>query len=178
MLKCNAPLLRILKRGSGHLQHFQQHSDLAVHVVLLLASQEPHCMHAIHWQKDICPLKVLHVCSYLRSGYCTFHGRQGRLCGCPAAVLGSLGSWAVGVEDQRVQRCRDGAVLPQTEHVLALMEVLVIQHQQRLRMYPAAEQTQSTWGCNVYTDNPARCTLQDQAAFGLHTNPYLCVEIG
>ncbi len=54
------------------------------------------------------------------------------------AVLGSLGCRAVGVEDEGVQRCCYRAVLPQGEHVLAFVEVLVVQHQQSLRMHPAA----------------------------------------
>ena len=71
-------------------------------------------------------------------GLHTLHGRQGWLRGRPGAVLGSLGCRAVGVEDEGVQRCCYRAVLPQGEHVLAFVEVLVVQHQQSLRMHPAA----------------------------------------
>ena len=62
----------------------------------------------------------------------------------PAAIVGRLWRGAVRVEHQGVQGCRDGAVLAQAEHVLALMEVLVIQHQKRLYMHPAQPST----GCD------------------------------
>ena len=72
------------------------------------------------------------------SGSHTLHGWQVLLLWQPrAAIAGGLGSGAVRVEDEGVEGGRDGAVLPQAEHVLARMEVLVVQHQQRLCMHPA-----------------------------------------
>ena len=75
------------------------------------------------------------------SGSHTLHGWQVLLLWQPRAAvaggLGGLGSGAVRVEDEGVEGGRDGAVLPQAEHVLARMEVLVVQHQQRLCMHPA-----------------------------------------
>lgn len=69
----------------------------------------------------------------------TSHARQGFLHGRPAAILGGPGCRAVGVEHEGVECCRYRTVLPQAEHVLALVELLVIQDQQSLCMHPAAQ---------------------------------------
>lgn len=48
------------------------------------------------------------------------------------------GGGAVSGVDQGVERGGDSPLLPQIEHALQLIEVIVIQYQQRLGVHPAA----------------------------------------
>lgn len=86
------------------------------------------------------------ACSRAKPGKHTFQAKRRCFCWRPVAILGILGGRTVGVKDQRVQRCCDCTMLSQAEHVLALMKFLVIQHQQSLRMHPAAIKTFLTLG--------------------------------
>ena len=112
------------------------------------------CMQ--HTRTEISVLQRFFMCEdpYIW-GMLTLHSWQRLLYRCLAAILGSLGCRAVRVEDQGVESSRDGAVLSQAEHILALVKVLVIQHQQSLRMHPARNRKPLTSTCFSYPIYPA-----------------------
>ena len=54
----------------------------------------------------------------------------GRLC------IALVGLWAVGSEDEGVERGGNGSLLAQVEQLLTLVEVVVVHHQQVQQVHP------------------------------------------
>ncbi len=71
-----------------------------------------------------------------RTGTWVWHVRLG-------GGFGDLGR-TVGTVHESVEGRGNAPLLPQIEQCLRRVEVIVVQHQQRLRVYPAAEQVASS----------------------------------
>lgn len=71
-----------------------------------------------------------------RAGTCVWHvGLEGG--------FGDFGR-AVGAVHKSVEGCGDAPLLPQIERHLRLVEIIIVQHQQRLRVHPAAKRVASS----------------------------------